>query len=819
MDLIHFPRPKASLEGMIASFLSDLRFALRQSIKKPGFAIIAVLTLSLGIGANAAIFSVLDAVVLSPLRFPEPERLIRIYEADSENPEFSFGYHTVPDFLDLRREAAGIEQLAAIYTYREAGRDLTDGEVPQRIQVLPTSANYFEVWGISPLLGRSFTVDEERDDATVAILGYRLWQSHTGGDPNVLGTTIRLDGSAYTVVGVAPAGFRDVAGGDVDAWVPLDLREGEFSRQNHFLSLIGRLERGVSVEQAQSYVSAVNARLVEEYEEIGDTQLMRVVSLHNDVVGSADTMLRILMGAASLVLLIACVNVANLFLARSIGRRREIAIRSALGSGRARLVRQFFAESLLVAAIAGLAGLVVAHLGVRFLLSISPDAVARAQEVGLDGRLLVFAAGVTVLTALLFGLVPALRGSRVDLTADLREGSRGTAGGKRSTRIRTALVATQVALALVLLIGAGILIKSFAALQGQDYGFDSSDLLTFEVHLPDTRYEDPALRVDFHQRFHERLRSIPGVESVAATSWLPAAGPYHDWGFNYETPDGNRDWEGAQMRIIEGDYFETMGVPLLTGRTFNEGDGEDAPPVMVISETAARIAFPDQDAVGGRFYSADTVRTVVGVVPDVAYDARGSRKSKIYIPHTEFGDDRNWALVQVVKTKSGLGILPQVRRELDAIDPELVIYRARTMEQVLGRTMESERFALTLMGIFGAVALLLAAIGVYGILAYSVSQRTREFGIRMALGATTGAVRRRVLAQGAMLAGIGLLTGLLGAFWLSKLLQSMVFGVSVTDPVIYLLVTLCLAVVAMAAGYVPARRATRVTPMQALREE
>ena len=804
---------------MIASFLSDLRFAIRQMIKKPGFAIIAVLTLTLGIGANAAIFSVLDAVVLSPLRYPEPERLIRVYEADTESFAAVIGYHTVPDFLDLRREAEGIEHLAAIYTYREAGRDLTDGDVPQRIQVLPTSAGYFEVWGVSPLVGRSFTVEEERDDANVVILSYRLWQSHTGGDPEVLGTTIRLDGAAYTVVGVAPAGFVDVAGGDVDAWVPIDLREGEYSRQNHFLSLIGRLERGISVAQGQSYVSAVNARIVEEYDEVEDTQLMRVVSMHEDVVGSTDTMLRILMGAAGLVLLIACVNVANLFLARSLGRRREIAIRSALGSGRGRLVRQFFAESLLVATLAGVAGLLVAHLGVRFLLSISPDAVARTQEVGLDARLLLFAAAVTVLTALLFGLVPALRGSRVDLTSDLREGSRGTAGGKRSTRIRTVLVATQVGLALVLLIGAGILIKSFTALQGQDFGFDSSDLLTFEVHLPDARYEDPVLRVDFHQEFHERLRAIPGVEAVAATSWLPAAGPYHDWGYRYEDADGELQWEGAQMRIIEGDYFETMGIPLLAGRTFNAGDGEDSPPVMIISETAARIASPDTDPIGQQFYSADTVRMVVGVVPDVAYDARGSRKSKVYIPHTEYGDDRNWALVQAVKTKSGLGVLPQIRRELDAIDPELVIYRARTMERVLGRHMESERFALTLMGIFAGVALLLAAIGVYGILSYSVSQRTREFGIRMALGATTGAVRRRVLVQGATLAGIGLLTGLVGAFWLSQLMKSLVFGVSVTDPVIFGLVTLCLALVAMAAGYVPARRATRVTPMQALREE
>jgi putative ABC transport system permease protein len=393
------------------------------------------------------------------------------------------------------------------------------------------------------------------------------------------------------------------------------------------------------------------------------------------------------------------------------------------------------------------------------------------------------------------------------------------AGGVRSTRIRTVLVATQIALAMVLLIGAGLLIKSFAGLQGQDYGFDSANVTTFEVHLPDARYEDPALRVAFHQRFHERLRSIPGVEAVAAASWLPASGPYHDWGYRYEDADGEQQWEGAQMRIIEGDYFRAMGIPLLAGRTFDSGDGDDSPPVMIISETVARIALPDRDPIGERFYSADAERTVVGVVPDVAYDARGSRKSKVYIPHTEYGDDRNWALIQVVKTEAGLAILPQVRAELDAIDPELVVYRARTMEQVVGRHLARDQFALALMAIFAGVAMLLAAIGVYGILSYSVSQRTHEFGIRMALGATTATVRRRVMAQGAAVSAIGLGVGLLGAYWLSRLLRSLVFGVSVTDPAIFGAVALCLAVVAMAAGYLPARRATKITPMQALREE
>lgn len=804
---------------MLHSTLSDLRFAVRQLLKRPAFAIVAVLTLALGIGANAAIFSVLDAVVLSPLRYPEPERLVRIYEASTEDPEFTAGYLTVPGFLDLRRDAEGFQHLAAAYTYRETGRDLTDGEVPRRIRVLATGAGYFETYGSPPLLGRGFTRDEERPDARVVVLSHRLWRDHTGADPEVVGSTIQLDGRGFTVIGVASPGFRDVVGGEVEAWVPLDLREGEYSRQNHLLTLLGRLRPGVTVAQAQTHVDAVNARIVEESQEVPDWQIMRVVPLRDDVVGTADTMLLVLMGAAGLVLLIACVNVANLFLARSVGRRREIAIRSALGSGRGRLVRQLLTESLFVAALAGAAGLAAALLGVRLLLSISPEAVARAQEVGLDARLALFAVGATVLTALVFGLLPALRGSRVDFGADLREGSRGMTGGVRSTRVRTGLVAAELGLALILLVGAGLLIKSFAGLIGQDLGFDGENVTTFEVHLPTVRYEDPALRVRFHQQLHERLRAVPGVVSVGASSWLPAAGHYHEWGFQYETADGEWEWEGAQMRIIEGDYFRTMGIPILRGRAFDAGDDEDAPPVMIISQSAADIAFEDADPIGRRLFSPGELRTVVGVVPDVAWTARGDRMPKIYIPHAEFGDDRNWALIQVVKTQPGATILGAVRRELDAMDPQLVIYRARPMEAVVGRHIAQDRFALTLMSVFAAVALALAAIGVYGVLSYSVSQRTHEFGIRMALGASTRTVRRLVLARGAVVAGAGLGLGLLGAYWLSRLMQALLFGVEATDPQIFGVVTLFLGLVALGAGYLPARRATRISPMQALREE
>lgn len=799
---------------------SDLRFALRQMFRQPLFAAVTVLTLALGIGANTAIFTVLDAVLLSPLQYPEPDRLVRVYQASAETPDATW-FLTVPDAVDLRAGADAFQQLATLYTYREHGRDVTGSGAARRIRVLRISADYFAVYGAAPALGRPFLREEEREEGRLTVLSHWMWQEFADGDPAIIGRSIELDGEAYTVVGVMGPEFHDVVAGRVDAWVPEDLLPGGSKhRGNHYLSMIGRLRPGTTIAEAQAQIDGINQTIVEQSEQVSDDRIYRVDPLLDDVVGTADTMLAVLMGAAGLVLLIACVNVANLFLARSLGRQRELAVRSALGSGRRRLVRQLLTESLVLATIAGVAGVAVATVGVRVLLSMSPDAIARSEEVGFDGRMLVFALAVTLLTTLVCGLVPALRGSRVDVATSLKNSARGIGSGVGARRMRTALIISQVSLALILLVGSGLLLHSFATLQSADLGFRSDRVATFEVHLPDSRYGDPADRIEFHRRLHDRLRGMPGVVAAGAVSKLPSSGHYHEWGFRYETTSGALDWEGAQMRIVEGDYFEVMGIELLAGRTFEPADDRTAPRVMVISETAADIAFPDKDPIGRQFFAADTVRTVVGLVRDVAYDARGSRMAKIYIPHAEYGGDRNWALAQVVRTSGDpVTVLAAAGGELRAMDPQLVLYRADTMHGVLGQEIAQDRFALSLMALFAIVAVLLAAIGIYGVLSYWVGQRTHEIGIRLALGATAGRVLRAFVRQVAWLAGVGILIGLLGAWWLSTLLGSLVYEVDVRDFRVYVVSALILSLVALSAGVLPARRATGVAPANALREE
>ncbi|MCZ6917798.1 MAG: ABC transporter permease, partial [Gemmatimonadetes bacterium] len=477
-------------------------------------------------------------------------------------------------------------------------------------------------------------------------------------------------------------------------------------------------------------------------------------------------------------------------------------------------------EGLVLALAGGAIGLIVAFTGMRFLLAISPESLARANEISFDTRLLGFTVGITVVTAVLFGLVPALRSARVSLNETLQDSTRGTTGGTSGRHMGNVLVASQMALALMLLVGAGLLMKSFVTQLRTDLGIQPENILTFEVHLPEARYGDPDRRIRFHQLFQERLRAAPGVKTVGATSWLPVAGRYHSWGMRWQNAEEEIEGMSVQNRIIEGDYFAAMGIDLLQGRTFTSADGREAPPVAIVSKMAADRAFPDGGAIGQQIGAAGKTRTVIGIVSDVAVDHRGTFQPTVYIPHTEYGDDRNWALIQVVSATANPGsLLPLVRSELTAIDRDLVVYHPRPMTTVMGRQVARDRFALTLMGIFSLVALTLAAIGIYGVLSYSVNQRTQEIGIRMALGARTAQVRRIVVGQGLVLAAIGIAVGMGGAFAATRLLDSMVFGVSVRDPLIFAVVPLTLGLVAVLAGYLPARRATRVDPMQALRNE
>lgn len=811
------PRRK---DNLMLGIWQDVRIAVRTLGRAPGFAAVAVLTLALGIGANTAVFTVLNSVLLTPLPYDQPERLVRIYTAYDQCPDCR-NVLSGPDFVDHRARVEAFENVAVLYTYRERGVDITQEGTPRRVRALPVSSGYFEVFHAPPTLGRTFTRDEEREAARVAVLSHALWQSHSGGDSDILGRGITMDGASYTVIGVMPPTFLDVIAGEVDVWIPQDLQPDYMfnSRGNSYLTGIGRLAAGVTLAQAQAQLDVVSANLKELYPETNETRRVRIYPMFEEVVGPSRTMLFMLMGAASLVLLIACVNVANLFLARSISRQRESAVRAALGAGPLRLARQLLIEGLVLAVAGGAIGLMLAFTGMRFLLAISPESLARAQEISFDPRLLGFTIGITVVTVVLFGLVPALRSARVSLNETLQDSTRGTTGGTSRRRMGDVLVASQMALALMLLVGAGLLMKSFVTQLHTNLGIEPDNVLTFEVHLPDARYGDPDARIRFHQLFQDRLRAAPGVKTVGATSWLPVTGRYHSWGMRWRNAEEEIEGISVQNRIIEGDYFAAMGIALLQGRTFTSADGRDAPPVAIISKMAADRAFPDGGAIGRPIGAAGKPRTVVGIVSDVAVDHRGTFQPTVYIPHTEYGDDRNWALIQVVSaTANPSSLLPLVRSELTAIDRDLVVYHPRPMTTVMGRQVARDRFALTLMGVFAVVALTLAAIGIYGVLSYSVNQRTQEIGIRMALGAGGTTITWLVVGHALALAGIGIGVGLAVAVGATRFMESMLFEVSPFDVVTFGTVAIGLAAVAALAAYVPARRAARLDPVTALRE-
>ena len=575
----------------------------------------------------------------------------------------------------------------------------------------------------------------------------------------------------------------------------------------------------MSLAQAQARVDAVMARLRQDFRENGrDHRTMRVVPLHADVVRGSAAAVYVLMGAAGLVLLIACLNVANLFLARSLAQTRQIAIRTALGAGGARLAGPHLAESLLVALTGGVVGSGVAFGGVKLLLAVSPESLARAEEVGFDLRLLGFALATTVLTTLIFGAAPSIRATRVDPSQALHDGERGSTGGRGSRRARSALVASQVAVALVLLVGAGLLMRSFIALQQVPLGFAPDHVATFEVHLSTPRYAPPERRIQLHEALHEKLREIPGVEAVGATSWLPANGHYHQWGFGVPDATGRRQWSQAQVRVVDGDFFAALRIPLLAGRTFTPNDRLATDGVALIDQSLAKTVYGTRDPLGTRFMAGGREFTVIGVVGTVAYQADGTPFPMVYLSHAQFANDRNWALTYVVRTAiPPERIVEPARRALAALDPALVLYRPRSMDAVLARHRARDQFTLLLMATFAAIALSLAAVGVYGVLSYAVTQRTHEIGVRMALGARPREVRALVVRQGLIVAGLGMLAGLGGAWALSRMLGSLVHGVSTRDPLVFAGVALVLAAVIGAAGYLPTRRATRVDPLEAMR--
>src|SRR5712691_9941875 len=769
---------KPHMDGM---FL-DLKHAVRSIAAGPRFAAMVIVTLALGIGANTAVFSVLNRVVLKPLPYEDPERLVRVYHSSGDDNSYLTGL-AAADYRDHSRTL----EVAVLYTYSVQGADLTDRAEPERVRTMPVSADYFRVLRAHPILGHTFERADERADARVAVVSERIWRTHLDARTDAVGRLLSLNGIPHRVVAVLPDGFDDPLESDVAVWTPLNLQPGgPNSFDNYYLSIVARLKAGVSVEQAQAELTAPATAMQSDSAPSKSRWSARVVPLQIDTVGSARPLLWILLGAVGLLLIIACVNVASLLLARGAERESDLAVRAALGCSRARLVRQLSIESLLLSLAGGIAGLFVAPAVTRVLLAAAPTAVAHAGNGTLERAVLAFSVGIALVSGIVFGVAPAAKVARTDLEAVLRESGRTGSGSHRQTRARNGLVVCQVALALVLLVGAGLLLRSFERLRSVALGVRPSRVLTFAVNLPSGRYPDAEQRARFHRDFQARLAALPGVRAAAAISRLPVTGTYHSWGVRRADLPPESHSTQAQQRVIEGPYFDAVGIPLLRGRTFSAEDDARAPRRVVISQELARQMFPSENPVGKRVRVAGAQPEIIGVVADVALGPRSSPRPYVYHSHSQFASDRNWALTEVVAFDGDRpALLSDARRELSRIDPALVLYEPRLLEDVIGGGVAQERFALLLVASFAALALVLAAVGIYGVLSYSVSRRRREMGIRMALGAPAGAIRSMIMRDGGRLVVTGVALGLVGAFSATRFLRLLLFGVSTTEPVVF----------------------------------
>ena len=803
----------------LSTILREARVALRGLRRSPGFSAVVVGTLALGIGGTAAVFSVVRGVLLEPLPYERPDELVRLYQFDEDEPATPL-YVSAPHFLAYREQASAFQDLAAIYTYEETAADLLVGERSERVRLLRVSSGYLQLLRRAPVAGRGFSREEETG-MPVALLSERLLE-RLGEEQAGPGGSIDLDGTRYTVIGIVPADLEDPVAGRVDVWLPLDLHSGgaEFPG-NHYLSVLGRRADGVTPERARQEMAVLDRSLGERWPDVADDGGFFLVSLHDDLVGEARPVLLLLLGAVGLVLLIACVNVANLQMVRALGRRRELAVRSALGGGRGALTRQLLLESLLLALAGGVLGVVLSVAGVDALLTLGRDAVAVAGSVAVDGMVLAFTAGVTMLTGIAFGLGPALALSRTSPASTLRSVAAGGSGSPRYARVRAALVTGQVALSLVLLVGASVLATSLHRLTRVDLGFDPEGVLAFELSLPPGRY-GPEARASFHPEMTQRLEELVGVEAVGATSWLPATEGAYSWGTRPLTgPRAGEDEAlvGTDQRIVEGSFFDALSVPLLEGRLFDSRDGPDAPPVAVVSREVAERLFPGASALGQRIRMGGVERDIVGVVGEVAVRPDGSTAPTVYHSHRQYAD-RLWPLTYVVAGSSEpTSVLPQVRRVVEAADPLLVVHQATTLAEVVGGGRERERFAVVLTGAFAALALTLALLGLYGVLSHVVRRRRREIGLRLALGADARAVARTVIAHGLLVTAAGLALGLVGSLALGRILASLLFQTDAADPRILLAAAGALFTAALFAASIPAYRATRVSPRTTLVEE
>jgi predicted permease len=805
----------------------DVRFGIRMLAKNPAFTAIAVLTLALGIGANTAIFSVINAALIRPLPYPNADRIVVLYETDEKKDNES---PAPADFLDFQRQSKSFAFLAA---YRGIPCNISGNGAPERVEGASVTSNFFAALGVQALHGRTIQPDLDLPGGNnVAVLGYGLWQRRFGGDPSVVGRSVEVDGVSRTIVGVAPAGFAFPLG--TDLWVssrfaapPHPLRPTQdpaASRGSHYFETFGQLKPGVTLTQGSAEVDTIAKQLKQQYGDSEEAVGATLMSLREDLVGDARPALLILLGAVSLVLLIACVNVANIILARGASRQREMALRVTLGASRLQLLRHLVAENLLLALTGGFLGSVLAFWALPPLRSLVPPEMIGGTHIALDSRVLLFTLICCLGSGVFFGLIPALRLVDADLNVSLQEGGRSSSGGAKARRMRSALVVTEIALAAVLLIAAGLLLRSFSGLLKVAEGFNPDNVLALQMSVPQPRYPQPADRVTFMKSTLERINALPGITSASAVSRLPLNPGNSNRSVEIEgrtaPPSGDAP---PDYLVVAPDYFRTMNIPLLSGRTFEDRDTAGSLPVAVISAATAHYFWPGQDPVSKRLRGAcgndDKVWCqVVGVVGDIKqHHLEQASRMAVYVP---FYQDPWSFLAIVVRTKvDPANAATAVESAIHSIDPDQPVYNVRTMRDVEAASLSPQRLQIALIGLFAALALVLACMGIYGVMSYSVAQRTNEIGVRMAMGAQTGNVLGLVLGEGVKLALLGAGIGLVGAFFASRLLSGMLFGVTPGDPATFCLVAAVLIVVAVVACYIPARRATRVDPLVALRYE